>query len=363
MNFLVASGEPWFGPLLSKQHVAMELCRQGHKVLFVDPWFRPGHLLQGRRPHAVPFPQPYHRCTLPNLRRLRPFWLPKTLGKGRRAHAFVALQVRLARFRPDCLIVFDPRYAFLAEFWTAPTLYYAVDTQRNEDQALSRADWVVAATPHLYERYRAKHSRVVYLPHGVAPQLFTCAEPPTDLPPRPRAGFLGAVNDHLDLPLLTAVARQRPDVSFVLIGPHRAGDFGRGLPDRARADLSAFANVHLLGPRPAELLGSYLGALDVGLIPYDLSHADVHFSLHKVLQYLAADLPVVSTVSPPPDLEVPSLSVGTDPVSFEAALGRAFGSGCTEERSRFVDSHTWARRVQELLTVLYAGGALTDPSG
>ena len=46
-SILVVSTEPWFGPLLSKQYVALELSRH-NRVLFIDPAYNVADLARRR---------------------------------------------------------------------------------------------------------------------------------------------------------------------------------------------------------------------------------------------------------------------------------------------------------------------------
>ncbi len=79
--------------------------------------------------------------------------------------------------------------------------------------------------------------------------------------PHPRAGFYGVLDERFDFKLLGEVARLKPDVQFVLIGPVMKID-----PET----LPKAANIHYLGAKSYDELPDYLSRWDVALIPFAL---------------------------------------------------------------------------------------------
>lgn len=100
----------------------------------------------------------------------------------------------------------------------------------------------------------------------------------------------------LDLDMIRFLAEQRPDWSFVLVGPvaESHSEFYaqiERLKDRP--------NVFLLGPKRPEELPSYINEFDVCLLPYVKGEISSYYSAPlKFFEYLAAGKPVVSTVGP-----------------------------------------------------------------
>lgn len=164
--------------------------------------------------------------------------------------------------------------------------------------------------------------------------------------------FTGAiVATKLDIGLLVALARARPDWSFALVGPVGPGD--------PRTDVSALAsepNVHLLGRRAYRQLPSVLRGADAGLIPY--AHNELTNSIFpmKVYEYLAAGLPVVTT--PLPALaNVANIASAPDAAGIARLLDTALAEDSPdlrEARSRHAASHSWERRIQEIAAAIAA---------
>jgi glycosyltransferase involved in cell wall biosynthesis len=357
-SILIFGSEPWSSPLLSKQHVAIALSAS-HRVTWVEPPFHLGYLLRGRTPSSLKFP-PFHDIRPRGMARIRVIEFPRSHAWSRaKRWSIAALRIRLklANIDPDLAITFHPGYWSLGRDLGVPLVYYSVDhqlDQQAEAHMLARADLVVAGTRLLFERYEGRTRALVYLPHGVDFSSFGPATPaPPELRdlPRPMAGFIGAIDDRLDLDALSAASRAAGSGSIVLVGPSTPGDFGSGLPRRHADRLEQLTNVHLVGRRRTSELGTYLAAFDAGLIPYDRTHPRVHFSLHKVLQYMAFGKPVVTTLEPDNEhQDLPGMFAATSPEGFSDALAAALADPPDPVvLGSFASTQSWGCRVDELM--------------
>jgi glycosyltransferase involved in cell wall biosynthesis len=221
-----------------------------------------------------------------------------------------------------------------------------------EDRFARRADLVLASAPALDERMRTLSGHVLYAPNVADTATFATAlepgsvDPALEALPRPRLVFQGAiVATKLDVGLLAEVARLRPGWSIVLVGPRGAGDPGGDL-----SALDAAANVHQVGPRPAEQLPEVLRGADAGLIPYAINDLTRSVFPMKVYEYLAAGLPVLAT--PLPALEgVEEIDTVADAAALVAACERELEADSPErrrERSEAAASHSWEARIEEI---------------
>src|SRR5207244_5780116 len=92
----------------------------------------------------------------------------------------------------------------------------------------------------------------------------------------------------------------------------------------ATADRLRRGALRWLGPVPTEQVPGLLRAAAVGLVPHHVGPLTASMDPMKVLEYLAAGLPVVSTpVALPPG--VGDLVTVVDPDGFAAAAGAAVG--------------------------------------
>jgi glycosyltransferase involved in cell wall biosynthesis len=109
--------------------------------------------------------------------------------------------------------------------------------------------------------------------------------------PRERlvAGYVGVVDERLDLDLLAALATELPDWTVRVVGPVAKID---------EASLPTAPNLQYAGMTPYERLPEVMAGFDVALMPFALNEATRSISPTKTLEYLAAGLPVVSTRVP-----------------------------------------------------------------
>jgi glycosyltransferase involved in cell wall biosynthesis len=227
-----------------------------------------------------------------------------------------------------------------------------------ERRFAARANLVLASAPGLAERLRAVSDNVLYAPNVADTELFAGAlrAGPLDQAlaglPAPRIVFTGAiVTTKLDLDLLVALARAKPDWSFALVGPVGPGD-----PNADVSSLRAEPNIHLLGPRAYEQLPSVLRTANAGLIPYARNPLTDSIFPMKVYEYLAAGLPVVST--PLPSLAgVDAVASAPDAPGVARLLEQSLAEDSPERRaarSHEAQSHSWDRRIEEIAGAIEA---------
>jgi glycosyltransferase involved in cell wall biosynthesis len=161
-----------------------------------------------------------------------------------------------------------------------------------EAQLMAVADVVFTGGHALFEAKKQRHPNIHPFPSSVDAAHFgrarqTLPEPPDQAHlPRPRLGFFGVIDERMDIGLLEAVAKSRPDWQLILLGPVVKID---------PADLPSLPNIHYLGSKSYADLPSYISSWDVALLPFAKNDATRFISPTKTPEYLAAGKPVVST--------------------------------------------------------------------
>jgi hypothetical protein len=225
-----------------------------------------------------------------------------------------------------------------------------------EERLLARVDAVVATAQKLVRTKRPLSGRSFYLPQGVNLRHFAGrrAEPAeVRLLPHPRIGFAGGVSDCVDVSLVRRLGEAFPEGSIILVGPISIDVSQLRLP-----------NVHLLGPRPYRDLPAYVQSFDIGIIPYLLNQWTEAVDPLKLLEYLAAGLPVVTTALPEVQKYANVVAVAADADSFIRKVREGLREDRDEVRRRAwatAARNTWDERASTMLDFL--GSLVREPRG
>ena len=224
-----------------------------------------------------------------------------------------------------------------------------------ESELLKKADVVFTGGHTLFEAKRNQHDHVYPFPSSIDVSHFAKARTScSDFDdqariPHPRLGYAGVIDERMDLDLIGAVAKARPDWHFVLLGPVVKIDKS-SLPDHS--------NIHYLGMKAYDQLPAYLGGWDVGLLPFARNESTRYISPTKTPEYLTAGLPVVSTsirdvVRPYGAAGV--VHIADEPARFIAAIEKALTEDASKRLAkvdRLLANNCWSRtwgRMNELL--------------
>jgi glycosyltransferase involved in cell wall biosynthesis len=153
-------------------------------------------------------------------------------------------------------------------------------------QALAGADVVFTGGRSLHERVLNVHqqpARTLCLPSGVEAEHFRRPRRPHD---PPVAGYVGVIDERLDLDMIARTAALLPDWRIRMVGP---------VIKIEESALPVAPNIEYLGKQPYAALPDIMAGFDVALMPFALNEATAAISPTKTLEYLAAGLPVVST--------------------------------------------------------------------
>jgi glycosyltransferase involved in cell wall biosynthesis len=365
-------------------HLSAALAARGWDVLFLSNPVSPLHALKWRNPEVgLRLAQAARGITqeVEGLRTMLPVTLlPLTGSIGARSQfmlnhwpAFTVPQLgsrlRCSGFaRPDLLVVDGPIGAPLIEILkprrsvlrlldrlsgfastTEAMLATMADAARRVDLVTYSAQDLAADVERLEPQRR------LHLANGVDVMHFRAVRSmPKEYAaiPKPRAVYVGAMAEWFDFELITRAARERPAISFVLIGPQ----------DLARRRLPALRNLFLLGTRPWSELPSYLQHADVGMIPFDIhQHFDLVRGVNplKLYEYAAAGLPVVSVAWPELHKLNAPIELADTAEEFISAMDRTLEEKPSVETLRaFAARHDWSAAVDRLLA-----GAELAPGG
>ncbi|MDB5028941.1 MAG: glycosyl transferase group 1 [Candidatus Eremiobacteraeota bacterium] len=164
-----------------------------------------------------------------------------------------------------------------------------------EEQLLERAAIVFSGGRSLFRSVERRTRNAHCYPSGVDVDHFERARTSETHPAlapyngKPVFGYVGVIDERIDLELVDALAAARPDAIVAMVGPVVKID---------EATLPRRANIVYLGQRGYAELPQLLAGFDVALMPFALNEHTDNISPTKTLEYLAAGLPVVSTAVP-----------------------------------------------------------------
>lgn len=242
----------------------------------------------------------------------------------------------------------------------------------NEDKLLKRADIVFTGGPSLYQAKRHRHPNVHCFPSSVDVHHFRQAlnrnlpHPVHHEIPRPRLGFYGVIDERFDPELIIQMADAHPEWQIVLVGPIVKID-PQSLPRRK--------NIHYEGQQSYSALPQFLGMWDVCLMPFAMNESTKFISPTKSLEYMAAELSIVSTpVKDVVDLHSDVVEIAHNAAEFIAACERVLALSDEEKLKKIrlmrekLAQTSWdatagkMRRLIEQLDVVAAAGLSTEVS-
>jgi len=373
-RFLCLSTTDWDAPQFgSRQHIALQLSRRGHQVLFVEI---------PRALHSFISDPAGTRRALRRVGRIRqisggplvytpfpvlPIYYSPLINAINQRLLLVYLRRALLRvgWRPDVLWTYWPHTGhLLGRLGERAAVYHCIDDftavryplvraatiARLEANLCRRVDLVFARTRRLATAKGQFNPNTYLLPGGVDVSQFdpTRVGPPrADVAalPRPRAGLVGTIDDRVDVKLLVRCAEHMPHTAFVLVGPvkrHRVDIH----------DLEGLPNVHLLPPCAHTQVPAIVATFDVCLIPYRVNAYTEELSPIKLYEGLALGKPVVATDLPYLRREADHISVARTADQFVAEVQRSLVSPPTaKQRARWrsvATANSWERQVDQI---------------
>ncbi|EGM77359.1 protoporphyrinogen oxidase [Rheinheimera sp. A13L] len=229
---------------------------------------------------------------------------------------------------------------------------------QREKALLNSADIVFTGGPSLYQAKRNLHPNVHCFPSSVDAVHFEQALDRSNSHPLqaalhgPKLGFYGVIDERLDLNLIAALADAHSDWHIIIVGP-----VVKINPDT----LPRRANIHYFGQQPYQALPQFLAEWDLCLLPFALNESTRFISPTKVLEYMAAQLPVVSTaiedvVTPYGDI----VAIGYDIPHFIAACETALAASesqtkrMAEKMRALVATTSWERTGNSMFQLIRA---------
>jgi len=271
------------------------------------------------------------------------------------------------------LIWHPPHADLVGQLGERMVVYYAYDQYSGytggdakpsptEIKLLERADLVFTVSHELMrdkQQFVANPSKIVHLPNAVDFDRFSAARRedtriPDDLDrlPRPRLGYIGSINEKLNLPVLEALSSHRPNCSVVLVG---RDNYTNADEKRRFQALVARPNVHWLGYREYDLVPAYIKGLDVCMMCYVVNNWTFYGDPLKLHEYLASGKPTIGTGLQSVKDFADVVMIPESPSEWVAAVDEALAERnpeLVERRIETARANSYSDRIRSFLTTV-----------
>lgn len=377
LNFISFTPDYWDGPRHNRHYFSRELSKHA-RVLFVSPPFNVERVIRdlGRWTLSK---SGVHEISPTLVNHVHSKWLFThhrfpTLANWMADQRIRSVRRTAARYgmSDPVLLIWHPHFRdMVGHFKERLVVYYVYDQYSGyaggsgdsrspaELELLAKADIVFVLSKELHKVKERDAKRVIHLANAVDYQHFARSRDaativPDDIAsiPGPRIGYIGTMNEKLNLPILEALSGSHPEWAIVLVGRE---NYTNAEEKRRFLALVDRPNVHWLPYKPPEQIPSYLKALDVCMMCYVINGWTFYGDPSKLHEYLASGKPTVGvglsaikefadvvTVVDTPDEWVPAV---------EAAL-RDTGPEITAKRIETSRHNSYTARIDQFLAVV-----------
>lgn len=234
--------------------------------------------------------------------------------------------------------------------------------EKNYQIIVGKSDLIFTVSENLLDFFRnlGREKDIYWIANGVEVSHFTGPEPgrPKDMEkiPRPIIGYVGIIQQRLDIDLLEYLAEKNPEKSIVLIGPVWPVYFRKlRKPAVEIQRLRKHKNVYLLGPRSYQLTPAYIRNFDLAISPHRLDNFIKYTSSLKVLEYLICGKPVVTAPSSSVEKFSHLVYIARDYQDFDRKIKKALESDnreLKEERIRQISNYDWGLKTKEMIKLI-----------
>lgn len=222
-----------------------------------------------------------------------------------------------------------------------------------ENRVVSRLNGVVAATPHIAERFRKINAHTVDVNNYPIPDELTISDGTRVR--RRQICYVGGITRIRGIePLMHALPRM-PDVKLILCGRFDDNEF-----ERAMRALPGWAQVDYRGQVDREGVRRVLSESVAGVVTFLPVPNHVDAQPNKMFEYMSAELPVIASDFPLWRQIIEGVGAGLcvnpqSPEAIAAAVRRLLGDAALRERmgkagrKAVLEKYNWPREARKLV--------------
>ena len=244
--------------------------------------------------------------------------------------------------KPAVSIYYSRDYMVATEYWK----YHG---EKLEPLLIAKSDVCVANSSCLASYCRQYNPGSFFVGQGCELDIFTNlkdSSTPADMISirKPVIGYVGVLQtNRLDIGLLGYIAEHLPEIQVVLVGPEDDAFRNSRLHD--------VKNIHFLGPKPPDVLPSYINAFNVCLNPQLVNQVTIGNYPRKIDEYLAMGKPVVATATGAMSSFSAHVYLAGNNEEYLQLIKKALDEDSPvlqAQRVVFASAHTWENSVKEI---------------
>lgn len=343
------------------QNLAIALVELGHEVIYVNPTMET-NLKQNIMPPQVMEYTFQHAEIMEGVKVLQPLCIngydsyEDIVARLTQIYPSASLIVSnvgaskiIERLNVKQKVIFDcadDNSDFKNAFWSSEKLY------KYEQKLFEIADIVTTTSITLFlKKYLVEGKEQVYLSkNAVSPEELGVGSDdviPQDLEsiPGPRVGYVGMIYERFDRELFYELAKNNPDISFVIVG---------GIRDNWV--VKKYPNIYILGLKPHNELQYYYRHMDVCIIPYkDDAKMSMSCDPVKIYEHICCNVPTITTYMPDTAIEKPLVYHANTVEGFQDKLNELLQNRPYMEQAElneYLMANSWLSRAGLLIRIV-----------
>ncbi|SKB82428.1 glycosyltransferase [Daejeonella lutea] len=247
---------------------------------------------------------------------------------------------------PSCSVYYSRDFLLGVDYW-------AKHGKRIEPKLIAKSDLCVANSVFLARYCQQFNGNSFYVGQGCDFSIFNPKSAQV-IPAELRSlagqivGYVGALQSiRIDISIIEHLATCRPDWTIVLVGPEDE-TFKQSM-------LHSYKNILFTGPKPMELLPSYINAFAVCLNPQLVNQVTQGNYPRKIDEYLAMGKPVVATRTEAMQIFSNYTYLAENAIEYVELIDKALNDDSEElqiSRRQFALTHTWENSANEIYNAI-----------
>jgi teichuronic acid biosynthesis glycosyltransferase TuaH len=214
-----------------------------------------------------------------------------------------------------------------------------------EQMFIERAKNVFCSSNNLLNKCKTSNKQTHLIENGVNLSHFKPSDVPTNA--SKIIGYIGSIDDRLDLSLLQFIIENNPSYQFQFIG--------RVLDQKIKQCLSKFSNVEFIAAMEPKFLSGYVNNFSIGIIPFIKNEFTENIFPMKVNEYLIMGKAVVSTNFADLSSIQSVIKIANSSSEFNELISSEMGSDSDESKEQRIahaNCQSWKYKAEAMYKAL-----------